>query len=213
MLVAAIICAVFLIVLSIRIGVSAEYSASGFLAALTVCNIRITLYPRNKAKKKKNVSKGTKTESKDQKEKKPLTGEGGRISEFLQLMPPVQRALGCLKKKLVIDRITIHYTSACDDPFDAVMAYGCANAGISAVYPVLYDMFKIKKSDFYTSVDFNLSQPVVYINLKLSLSVFAILYIAILFLIEYLRISGTKDSAAGTPVDRKHNRKADQNGK
>lgn len=209
---AAIITAIVLfLILTIRVGISAEYSDDGFSAVLNVAFIKMTIYPTKKKaadhtqSKNKKATENTENETKNKK--------GGLLPKFWGILELAQNTLSRLRKKLLIDRLIIHYTSGSDDPFDAVMAYGYTAAGINAIYPAFTNIFKIKESEFFTSVDFTLTQPVIYVNIRLSLSVFAILYIAIFFFIDYFRIKKDEKTVSNAAKNKDNNRKVDSNGK
>ncbi|MGM9522059.1 MAG: DUF2953 domain-containing protein [Oscillospiraceae bacterium] len=179
-----IIGAVFLILLLIsllRFGVSIIYSDKELCVKAVAGPVRITVFPiKEKDKPEKKRKKREKTEKE---EAEPPKKEKIDIKEKLQkLLPPVLNALGRLRRKLSIDKLTIHYTAAADDPCSAAMSFGYASAAIGAVMPLIENNFKIRERDVGADVTFDSTENIIYVNAQLTLAFWEIIYICLALL-------------------------------
>lgn len=149
----------------VRVGGVAKYSEGGFFAFLRVGPIRFQLYP---AKKKSGAEK-------KKKEKHPAQGgkaeAGGPLRLFKALAPDLLDAVKALKRKVRIDDISLVLTVAAADPAAAAMAFGGANALIGMIWPLIENNFNVRKRTVKTGVDFESSEPSLYLSASFSLTV------------------------------------------
>jgi len=197
----------------LRFGVSVEYCADGFTVAAKAGPLRLRLFPRKeragdsekKAARKarraeKRAAKKARKEAKrkTKKRKKIKDGAEGKLEKrklgtpgtILELLPLIKKALGRLRRKLLIKRLTIRYTAAFDDPSKTAQLYGAANAAIGVIVPVLENSFRIRRRDFRAAADFSDTHQSIYINAAISLAVWEAVYIIIALLPA---IVGTKE--------------------
>ena len=189
MLTVGIIAAVLVIIGFLRVSVTAEYSSEGITAFCTFGVLRVFSFPKEKKykpkkeqKKRKPRAKKAKKEGKKGGEKqKPTLKEqfGGSFKMIMKMLPGIFQVLNKFRKKLVIHELTLHYTVACDDPYDTAMRYGEFTAGLGVLSNMFQSFFKVKKCDMQTSFDFTVTEPVIYVKAKLSLSIGRILGIAL----------------------------------
>ena len=108
-----------------------------------------------------------------------------RFEEFLEVIKAVLKAFGRLRRRLRINQLTVYYTSASDDPSEAAIEFGAANAIIGAIVPVLEKYFRIKHRDLRVRADFKATAPEIYVKVDVSLSTWEVFYILFaLFSIE-----------------------------
>lgn len=176
---------ILLIFALLRVGVWAEYSESGFLVRVLLGPFRITVFPMKKKKDKAGKEKPKKEKKPKEKKPKPeLTKEekrekrGGMIELLKIVLRELKLVLSKMRRKLSVDQLTLYYTAAADDPFDAAMQYGKLTAGAYGILSILDDIFNIKKQDVRTNVDFNLEKPVVYVCLQLTIAIWEIVYVS-----------------------------------
>lgn len=153
----------------VRVGGTVEYSRSGVLVRLRAGPLRIRVYPPRPKKadgqeKPKRVKKKSKPE-KEQPEPKP----GGQLGPLKAALPVVADAAGQLRRKVRVDRLLLDVTAAASDPAAAALAFGGVNAAIGMIWPLLENNFNIGDRRIRTRVDFNLTEPEIYLYGSFSL--------------------------------------------
>ncbi|MCL2226959.1 MAG: DUF2953 domain-containing protein [Oscillospiraceae bacterium] len=162
MIALGIIVAALLIIALIRFGVSVEYSSEGIVAFARAGFLRFKLFPQDKKRVKKD---------------KPEKKFGGSVSNFFEMVPPIRSTLSRIRRRLLIKKLTIHFTSAGEDASKTAMAYGAANAAIGMLTPILENNFRIRRRNFSVSSDFLEQQQSIYVNAAFSLAVWEAVYI------------------------------------
>jgi len=180
----AIVIIIITLIALLRFGVSAEYSEDGFTLTARAGPASLRLMPREAdpvKEKKKELRRAEKKRKRAEKEKQrgePIKKKGGALRAFIDMVPVVNNTLSRVRRRLLIKKLTIHYTAAGDDPFNTAMSYGAANAVFSAITPVLENSFRIKRRDFSAYADFQADQQTIYVNAAFSLAVWEAAYIA-----------------------------------
>lgn len=179
--IAGIVLALWLISL-LRVGGIVEYSADGVEVQLRIGPFRVELFPGKpneekhpKHKKEKKPKKEKKAkQKKPPKEKPPVPLKekvGGALSLFRELLPVGLEAAEKLFRRLRVDELVLHLTWAADDPADAAMGYGAAQAALAALLPPLERCLHIRERDVGAAVDFQLTEPIIYARGSLSFTV------------------------------------------
>jgi len=176
LIIAAAIAAVLLFLALIRVGVWARYAAEGVLVKAKVFAFSFTVYPRDKKEPPKKKKEKKKKPEKEAEQKKP---KGGAAEKLPVILEAAGRVLGRLRRKLSVDRLTVHYVSGCDDPCDAAIHYGMASAGAGVILSFLDRALKIRRYDVTTDVAFTGEGDTVYAELQLSLALWEVIYIAL----------------------------------
>ena len=190
MLTVIIILAVLILIGFIRVSVTAEYSSDGIEAVAKVGAIKVFSYPmekkieteKDKARKEKKKKKDKKGGKKADKEKKSggfSEKFGGNVKMIIKLLPMIFKVLNKFRKKLIIRELTLHYTVACDDPYDTAVRYGEFTAGLSVIKELFTGFFKVKRCDMQTAFDFTQTEAIIYVKARLSLSIGRIIGIAL----------------------------------
>ncbi len=167
---------VILLIMLIRVGVSAEYSEDGFIVDAKLGPYRMRVLPAKKGGEKKPGKKKKPkqtSEDEDEKEKK-----GGSVKIGMPKISSALEALGRLGRRLTINELTLIYTSAASDPYDAAVNFGRVSAAAGILQPLLDRGFRIKKQYYDTRVSFDGEGDTIYGKIALSLAIFDILYIA-----------------------------------
>jgi len=162
---------IFILLALLRFGFIVEYSEVGFEMWVKAGFLRLRLKDKDKREKPK------KKKPKKKKEKKPGKKGPGSLSEFLDMLRAVKKALDRLRRKLLIKQLTLHYTSASDDPSKTALQFGAANAVFGVIIPVLERYFKIKRRDLRTAADFNGKENRIYAKIIISIAVWEVIYI------------------------------------
>ena len=162
----------------VRVGGEVEYAHTGVTVYLRFWWFQILVYPSKEGKKEQPKKKCTPKKKADEETEKPKEEKrGGSFALFKKLLPVALEAVGALKRKIRIDKLILHLTWAAKDPASAAMGYGAANASMGMLYPVLDQNFKIKKCDVQIDLSFERSEPEIYGNAALSLTVGQLLHL------------------------------------
>lgn len=156
----------------IRVGGVAEYSAEGLLVRLRVWFLRITLYPMEEKPAK---------EKKPKQERPPKEKQGGTLQLIRAFIPLAAEAAGKLLRKIRIDELVLHLTWASPDPAKTAMGYGAANALMGMLLPPLEYNFKVKEWDIGIALDFQRTEPVLYLRASLSMTVGQLLSFVLIY--------------------------------
>lgn len=212
--IAGIVLALWLISL-LRVGGIVEYSADGVEVQLRIGPFRVELFPgKPKEEKSPKHKKGKKPkkekkakQKKPPKEKPPVPLKekvGGALSLFRELLPVGLEAAEKLFRRLRVDELVLHLTWAADDPADAVMGYGAAQAALAALLPPLERCLHIRERDVGAAVDFQLTEPIIYARGSLSFTVGQLTTLGVAAGVKalrgYLRVRRARPSGhAGAP--------------
>lgn len=171
----------------IRIGAKVEYCQQGFFLWLRMGVVSIPILPGKKGAAKKKEKK-----DKPQKNKKPekvkKRGRGGQLQVLQQLIPVILDTVKKLRRKLQVDKLYMELTVAEEDPADAAVHYGVANATLGALWHPLTQAFHVKDGQAHVAVDFETTSPELYLLASLSLTIGQALTLALLFAIRALSV-------------------------
>ena len=181
MITAAVILAIITLILLLRIGLSAEYGADGFIVSATAGPFRTLLHPRKEkpgAAERKALRKARKAKKAgDKKKEKPKKQMPGGLRAYLDMLPPAKNMLSRLRRRLLIKKLTIHYTAAGGDAATTALTFGGANAVFGALAPLLENNFRVKRRDFRAATDFTGAEQKIYVHAVISIAVWELLYI------------------------------------
>lgn len=182
MIAIAIIAAVFLLILLLRVGVTACYNSNGLILQLRIWFVRITIFPQKKTAKVSREKLKKKSKPKDK------LATGGSLKEFLELVPAAAKALGRLRRRIVIDELKLHIVFAGEDPAETGINCGRASAVFGAITNLFDSAFRIKKRSFTAGASFLTTKTTVSCKASLSIAVWAIIYIATSFIKSFIRL-------------------------
>ena len=163
LIVIGIILLVFLLIALLRVGVSARLEENVFYLRAVAGPIKLRILPQkeDKAKKPKKPKK-----EKPKKDEQKTDDEKGKEKEKPKI-------------KITIDKLTLHYTAASDDPYSAAMTFGYASAAVNALVPVLDNSFRIRERDIGAAVTFDSPDNIIFVDVQLTLAVWEIIYIGL----------------------------------
>ena len=143
----------------VRLKGQLRYDGEGLAVWLGLGPFRRQIYPPPPKKRNKRAKPAQKQET------------GGPVLPLKQMLPLVGEAAGRLRRKIRIDRLRLTVTAAGSDPAQAALAFGGVNALIGMILPVLEHNFTVKDRDIRTAVDFQRTEPAVFLLARLSLRV------------------------------------------
>lgn len=167
MIAAAIVLAILLLIYFLRIGVTAEYTEDGLALDTYLGPLKYTVLSTAKRTKR--------WKEKREKRNKDII-KPGRLETLKNDLPKIKNTLEKHHRRLVIDDLTIYYMSAASDAAAAALYFGAASVGFGVILPLIENNFKIKKRDLRAAVDFNATEPYIYIKAKLSLALWELIY-------------------------------------
>ena len=168
----------------LRLRVAVEYGEGGGNATMYLGRIPILRLP---GEKKPAADKNGRKKKKKRKEESEEKRKGGSVPGFRSLLRIITDLLGNLKRRLIVDELTLWYQSGNADPAAAALGYGRANAAAAALLEPLTALFRIRNTDIRTSVDFLEEKPRVYARLVVAVSAGALIWIGLRALRMYLR--------------------------
>jgi len=179
-----IVLAVLTAIAWLPLGVTASYHDSGANADLIVGPVRIPLYP---AQKKKQKEKEKQEKSVPQQAKAASPQKGGSIADFVPLVKTALALLGDLRRKLRVDLLVLKLTLAGGDPSDLGQNYGKACAAMGNLWPILENLFVIKKRDVNIQCDFEAEETVIAARIDITITLGRLLYLAVRYGVRALR--------------------------
>ncbi len=168
------------------VGVRARYDQDGPLVLAKVWFLRFQVFPRKEKKAKKAQKLPKKEPETSAEDDSSSEKKGGGLDAVRAALPLVKPALQGFKRRLTIQDLELHVTWAADDPADAAVGYGYAQAALGALWAVIDQNFKVKKSALGCSVDFDQATPSVYADATLTLRLGQIVTLAVPLLFKFL---------------------------
>lgn len=170
------ICLLLLLLSRLRFRVGLAYREDSLGAHLRLGVFRFQLYPEKKKKTKKTTKKVVKKEAvKEPAEEKSflsnlLQNRDAVIDMLGELLPLCKELLGRFQEKLRVDLLEATLICAQEDPADAAIFYGHANAVAGTLLPLLERWFTIKKKEIEIKLDFEREKPQFYGQVQFSLT-------------------------------------------
>ena len=204
MIVIAVICAILIGLLLLRFGISVEYGELGFIADAQIGPIKKRLYPISDKKRQRPARKLIRKATRQKKRAKKEPEKTGLLESFNIIFPAIISALDRLRRKLLIKKLTIRYSSADADPSKAALTYGTVNAFFAIIRPWVIKRFRVKSCDLSASVDFESVRPRIHFIVKISLAVWEAVYItlAVLPAVSQLNSSRKDEQKNGKAPDK-----------
>ena len=191
MLVFLIILAVVVLLLMIRIKFRVGYNCDGFKATLRILFYKMKIPPEKKEKKESPPA-----EQKEKKESPPAEQKekkGAPMSELKDIIGIGFKMLGKALKKIRIDKISADVTIASEDAFKTAMLFGSAAAGVGIIIPPIENNFNIRKKDIRVNADFEEKEILVSFDAKVSIAIWQILQLGIIFVWRYIKLKKKKE--------------------
>lgn len=171
--------ALLILLLLTRAKLRVQYDGDGGRVTVGFGLVTVPIYPMEKKQPGEQKRKKAKKS-----EKKEASG-GGSVVGFRELTSIILNLAGRIRRRLCIDELTLWYQSAAKDPAAAALSFGAANAAAGLLLQPLEKAFRVKKRDVRTAVSFTETRPSVIACLRLSMPLWAILYLGAAALIEW----------------------------
>ena len=179
------------------LGVRLRYGEGGFLAAILLGKIQVTLYPipgwlkklTSREKKSKKEPPVQKNAAQQPIEAAPKDNpQGGSWKRFLPFVQLGLDFLGDFRKKLRVNRLVLNLILAGDDPCDLAVGYGRAWAAVGNLLPRLERIFVIQKRDVQVQCDFLAEETKVVFELDMTITLGRILGLAAVYGLRAIRL-------------------------
>lgn len=165
---------VILLFLLSRLWLLLEYEASGIHIWAGMGPFYLSIYPiRQKEKRKLTMNK----EKKARKLKKKALQEepeknGVTLELFREMLDLSLNVLGRFRRKIRIDQLQMRLMWGAEDPADAAISYGYANAVLSGLLALLEVNFKVKERLVRVHLDYTLDKPNIFVKASCSLKLY-----------------------------------------
>lgn len=151
----------------IRAGANVRYDSDGLKVKLVIGPVSFTIFPLKKKKPKKKKPEPEKKAAPESEAQK----KGGNLELAKRFIPLAAEAAGRFKKKIRIDELEMQLAWGAEDPADAALGYGYANAALGMLWPIVEHNFNVRHKRLGTAVDFNAEKPVLFLLAQASLRI------------------------------------------
>lgn len=172
-----IIAALIVLLLTVPFGVHAAYIGGELRLDARLLWFNIPLIPGRerkkrpeKKRKKERPAKEEKAAGEEEKERKKKGLPAIDRSELAPLLRLALKTLDRFRKKFTVNRLMIHFIAAAEDPYDAAMMYGYANAAAGIIGGLSERGWDIRSRDIQTAVDFESTEPAVDAEITVTIS-------------------------------------------
>jgi len=177
--------ALLILAFPLRMSVTAQYDQSGVLVRGGVGPLRIKVYQSGEKEKKKARKKKDKPKEAEPHEKE----KGGTMRKLRAGLSIIEPVWTQVRRRLVISEISLCYTASMSDAAMTALAYGGAHMAVSQIMPVIRQQFQVKREDVQIRACFAEVEDVVFLRVKVSISVWGALCLG-LFVLKKARESG-----------------------
>ena len=155
------------------LGFTARYNADGAVLKVLAGPVAVQVYPAKKKKDKikKKPAKEKKKKASGKAGEPAKKKEGGSFTDFLPLVSIALDLLRDFGGKLRVNRLELNLILAGDDPCDLAIQYGKACTAMGCLWPVLEEVFVIKKRYVKIQCDFEADQTLVDARLDMTITV------------------------------------------
>ena len=189
LIIAAAILALLFLLGYIPLSGGGEYSSAGASLWLRLGPVRITLLPRKqkmqKQRKEKSPQKPERSQKAEPERQKPTLG--GSLAYAKALLPTVLECARRVWGAIYLNTLYLELQVGAEDPGEAAMAYGRANAALGAIWTPLVRAFHVKDGHARVNLDFDRKEPALYARAELSIRLGQALWLGLYFGLKALR--------------------------
>jgi len=169
------------LILPMRLRLTAQYDKSGPMVYAWAGPVRTQIYPRVKVQPRERKKPEKKQESQGDQLKIVWEAlkEGGTMQQLKAMLSAIGPILGQFRRRLAIRELTLHYTVATKDAAMTALAYGGAHAAVSKILLLLQIGGQVKKQDIQINANFENREDLVFLRVRLSMSVWGALCLGI----------------------------------
>ena len=194
MIALGIIILILILLLILPVGADAAYVDGSFTLKVKAGPLRISILPskakesgEKKAKKQKKTKKTTSEGGKGEEKKAKKPKQKLSFEDIKGIIRLGLEALGRFRRSISVDELMLHLVTAGPDPYSAVMNYGYFNAAIGALLPAIHKVFKIRKEDYTSQIDFEAEKMKIDARIVLSVRIGEILLIVLCAAFGFLK--------------------------
>ena len=189
LIIAAAILALLFLLGYIPLSGGGEYSSAGASLWLRLGPVRITLLPRKQKTQKQRKEKSPQKPERPQKAKpeKQKPTLGGSLAYAKALLPTVLECARRVWGAIYLNTLYLELQVGAEDPGEAAMAYGRANAALGAIWTPLVRAFHVKDGHARVNLDFDRKEPALYARAELSIRLGQALWLGLYFGLKALR--------------------------
>ena len=186
LIVAAAILALLFLLGYIPLSGGGEYSSAGASLWLRLGPVRITLLPRKQKMQKQRKEKSPQKPERPQKAKpeRQKSTLGGSLAKAL--LPTVLECARRVWGAIYLSTLYLELQVGTEDPGEAAMAYGRANAVLGALWTPLVRAFRVKDGRARVDLDFDRKEPALYARAELSIRLGQALWLGLFFGLKVL---------------------------
>ena len=189
LIVAAAILALLFLLGCIPLSGGGEYRSAGASLWLRLGPVRITLLPRKQKTQKQRKKRSSQKPEQPQKAKperqKPTLG--GSLAYAKVLLPTVLECARRVWGAIYLNTLYLELQAGAEDPGEAAMAYGRANAALGAFWTPLVRAFHVRDGHARVNLDFDRTEPALYARAELSIRLGQALWLGLYFGLKALR--------------------------
>ena len=210
-------------------GVDVGYTGGVFRLSIKAGPLRFRLFPKKplseKQMQRKERKKAEKQAKKAEKEaQKAADAQNKEQNETIKVTPKKKidfdTILAILKmgshavrrffRSFTINLFRLHYTVACEDPYDTAVQYGAVCAAAETIPALAGKKIRVQRRDIAIGSDFTSDKPVVEIRIVISLQLFRLVHLAFALGTEFLKWKIKQSRSAKTAAE---NERDDDNGR
>lgn len=188
LIIAAAILALLFLLGYIPLGGGGTYDSGGATLWLRLGPVRVTLLPRKQKTQKQRKEKSPQKPERPQKAKpeKQKPTLGGSLAYAKILLPTVLECARRVWGAIYLNTLYLELQVGAEDPGEAAMAYGRANAVLGALWTPLVRAFRVKDGHARVDLDFDRKEPALYARAELSIRLGQALWLGLFFGLKVL---------------------------
>ena len=186
------------------LGVRLTYDSGGVVVKILVGFLNLQVFPMKKKEPKGKKEKPPKAKKKAAAAGKPAAKKEkeGSITDFLPFVQLAIDLLRSFRRKLRVDCLELKMIMAGGDPYALAMNYGKTWAAVGSLWPLLEEMFVIRKRNINIQCDFASSQSLTEARLDITITLGRLLALVFVYgvraLKEFLIIMNKRKGGAAT---------------
>ena len=198
MVVLIIFIAILLLIFAVPYGVDASDEDSVVRLGIKAGPFRIWLLPKKPKTEKqllkqqrREVKKAEKAADKKAKERNQTQTVKPKkkldIPFLCALVKIGCRAVRRTFRSFTVDHLKLHYVVATKDPYDTATQYSYLCGALASVPEIVGDVVRVRRQDVQLGMDFTREKPVISARIVISLQLYKLVWVALMFAVEFMR--------------------------
>jgi len=161
------------------VGVFCKYDGA-LLLRLTVGPVSVTVFPRKEKEKRADAKKGKSAAEQTKKSRSVQKPNKAQILYSIEVLPGIlKRAFKRFGRGILVKPLNLTVVFAGEDPADTAQTYGKVQALVSALYPEIKKLIRIKNARIALSADYQREKTEFSIEAGARLRIGVVLFIAL----------------------------------